>query len=154
MADDLKVPKQRVQVEVLLSGGSVLQVVVFLSEFASTHSGPERLSDLLNGGGDFVPALDVAADNMTFLGRHSIAAARVASEWEPGEDLAVAEEHEVEITLAEGTVRRGLLSFVMPPGRRLLDYLNEAPLFVRLGERDRVSLINKRHIARATVVKS
>ena len=152
MADDLKVPKERVPVEVLLPGGAVRQVVVFLSEFASTHSGRERLSDLLNGHADFLPALDVATDNITFLGRQSIAAARVAAEWEPGEDPSVTEEHEVEITLADGTELHGLVGFVQPPERsRLLDHLNDRQPFVRLVERDKVSLVNKRHIARVAV---
>ena len=154
MADDLKVPKQRAQVEVLLPGGAARQMVVFLSEFAPNHSGPERLSDLLNGGADFVPALDLASDNMTFVGRQSIAAARVAAEWEPGDDAEMATEHDVEIALVDGTALRGRLSFLLPPERsRLLDHLNDEAPFLRLVESERVALINKRHIARVTRVK-
>jgi hypothetical protein len=154
MAEDLKVPKQRAQVEVLLAGGGARQVVVFLAEFASMHSGRERLSDLLNGGEDFVPALDGATGEVTFLGRQSIAAARVAPEWEPLDEATQAAEHELEVTLADGTKLRGRVSFVMPPGRsRLLDYLNDAPPFLRLAERGSVALINKRHIARVAKAK-
>jgi hypothetical protein len=154
MAEDLKVPKQRAEVEVLLPGGAARQVVVFLSEFASTHSGRERLSDLLNGGEDFVPALDTLTGNMTFLGRQSIAAARVAPEWEPADETVMASEHELEVTLADGTVLHGRVRIVMPPERsRLLDYLNDAPPFLKLVERGSVALVNKRHIARVARVK-
>jgi hypothetical protein len=155
MTEDLKVPKQRAQVEVPLPGGAVRQVVVFLSEAAGEHSGHERLSDLLNARGDFVPALDLATDEVTFLGRQSIAAARVAPEWEPSDVEAGTEEHEVEITLVEGAVLRGRVSFALPHEHsRLLDYLNEPESFVRLVERDKVALVNKQHIARVAMVKA
>jgi hypothetical protein len=146
--DDLRVPKQRVQVEVLLPGGTVRQVIVFLAETASAHAGQERLSDLLNGTQDFLPALDTATDQMTFLGRGSIASARVARELEP-EVGPAATEQEVEITLVDGKTLRGSITYVRPPERsRLLDELNDSQPFVRLLEKDSVALVNKRHIAR------
>jgi hypothetical protein len=151
MSDELTVPKRRVQVEVLIPGGGARQVIVFLAEFAQTHSGPERLSDLLNAQAEFVPALDVATDTMMFLGRHSIAAARVAHEWELGEQPEEGAQHEVEIALTDGTPLRGSVFFLLPHARsRLLDYLNDAQPFVRLAEPEKIALINKRHIARVT----
>jgi hypothetical protein len=149
MSHELQVPKRRAQVEVLLPGGGARQVTVFLAEFASAHSGPERLSDLLNGTSDFVPAIDAATGAVSFLGRDCIAAARVERAMDPDFDLDGASEHEVEITLVDGTVLRGTLAFVMPPGRaRLLDFLNHAQPFVRLAEKEKMALVNKRHIAR------
>lgn len=154
MSDELRVPKRRVQVEVLLPGGAARQVTVFLAEFASSHTGPERVSDLLNAHDDFVPAVDVLTGTVIFLGRHSIAAARVGREWEVGEELAGSEQHQVEITLTDGGQLRGTLRFALPPGRtRLLDHLNDAQPFVRLEEGDKVALINKRHIARVAPAK-
>jgi hypothetical protein len=153
MSEDLKVPKRRAQVEVLLPGGAVRQVTIFLAEYASAHDGPERLSDLLNGGDDFVPALDLASDTMTFLGRQSIAAARVAPDWDE-EDAPATSQQEVEITLADGTELHGSMAFVMSEEHsRLLDYLNDSPPFLRLIEQGRVALVNKRHIARVAKVK-
>src|SRR3954468_14425956 len=122
MSDELRVPKHKVAVEVLLPGGAARQVMFFLAEFAGSHAGHERLSDLLNGAAEFVPALDLATDNMSFLGRRSIAVARVGAEWEPPEDPALATEHPVEVALVDGSVLRGRVAFVMPPERsRLLD---------------------------------
>jgi hypothetical protein len=153
MSEDLKVPKRRAQVEVLVPGGGVRQVTIFLAEYASAHGGPERLSDLLNGADDFVPALDLASDAMTFLGRQSIAAVRVAPDWDE-EDVPSTSVHEVQITLTDGTELRGMMAFVMSEEHsRLLDYLNDAPPFVRLIEQGRVALVNKRHIARVAKVK-
>lgn len=154
MSDDLKVPKRRVQVELLVPGSPARQVTVFLAEFAPDHTGPERLSDLLNDHAEFVPAVDVASGAMTFFGRHSIAAARVAREWELGEEPVAGEQHQVEIQLTDGTLLDGTVSFVLPHERtRLLDYLNDGQPFVLLAQRDQVALINKRHIVRVTTAK-
>ncbi len=154
MSDELKVPKRRVQAEVLLPGGGSRQVTFFLSDFAPNHNGPERLSDLLNARDEFVPVVDAVTDSVSFLGRHTIAAARVGREWEISEQLAGAEEHELEITLIDGSALRGKVSFVLPLGRtRLLDFLNDEQPFIELVEREKVALINKRYIARVAKTK-
>jgi len=156
--EELRIPKRRTSVEVLLPGGAVRQVIVFLSEFASTHVGAERLSDLLNGTNEFLPAVDLESDRATFLNRASICAARVAPELE--EDVHAADgatiptEHEVEITLNDGSVLKGLISYVLPPDRsRLADYLNDSTPFFRLLEGNKVSLVNKRHVSRIVAIK-
>ncbi len=152
MSDALKVPKRRVQVEVLVPGSPPRQVTIFLAEFASHHTGPERLSDLLNTHDQFVPALEGTAT--IFLGRQSIAAVRVARAWELGEEPVEGQQHELEVLLADGTSLRGLVNFLLPTERsRLLDFLNDAQPFVRLLERDQVALVNKRHIVRVALVK-
>jgi hypothetical protein len=155
MSEELRVPKRRAQVEVLLPGGGVRQVQIFLAEFAGTHAGHERLSDVLNADGSFLPALDVETDTMSFLARDAVAAARVGREWESNyDDLAGGEEHSVEITLLSGEKLKGNIYFLLPPDRsRLLDHLNDPQPFVRLDEGDRVALVNKRHIARISKVK-
>src|SRR4051794_15590579 len=131
---ELRVPKRRTAVEVLLPGGAVRHVAVFLAEFAPGHQGTERLSDLLNGSADFVPALDVDSDAMTFLNRHAVSVARVAREveTEAGDDVTIPTEQEVEITLMDGASLTGLIAYVLPPDRsRLVDYLNDASPFFR-----------------------
>lgn len=149
--NELRVPKQRVEVELLLPGGESRRVAVFLAEFASHHRGGERLSDLLNGPGAFFPAVDIDADQVSFINRTAIAVARVAPEGEPdpSAEFTLPTEHEVAITLVDGTTIEGLIAFVKPPERsRLMDYLNEAPPFFRVLEGQRVSLVNKAHVAR------
>jgi hypothetical protein len=155
MSDELKVPKRRAPVELVLPyGNGSRQVMVFLAEFAGSHAGHERLSDLLNGPNEFLPAVDLTTDTMSFVGRAGIAAARCGKEWESNYGLGEVEEHEVQITLADGTALRGIVQFELPPDRsRLLDYLNDAQPFVRLDEGEKVALVNKRHIARVAKVK-
>jgi hypothetical protein len=152
---DLRVPKHRAAAEVLLPGGTSRRVVLFLAEAAEGHAGPERPFDLLNGGADFVPALDEASGQMTFLNRTAVAAVRVAAalEADAGEDPTIPTEHEVEVLLADGAVLRGLVSYLRPPDHsRLVDFLNDQVPFFRLLEERGVALVNKRHVSRVALV--
>jgi hypothetical protein len=153
---DLRVPKRRVAVEVVLPGGAVRRVAVFLAEAAPSHGGPERLSDVLNGSEEFIPAFDEEAQRMTFLARRAIALVRVAHEVEADEedDLTIPTEHEVEITLADGGLLRGLVSYLRPGNARLVDFLNERAPFFRLLERDAATLVSRRHVARVALIGS
>lgn len=152
--EDLRVPKQRVAAEVLLPGGAARRIALFLSSNASHHSGPERASDLLNGGDDFIPAFDEEAKAMSFLHRAGLAGVRVARtlEHEESEELTLPTEHEVEVLLGSGQLLRGVVSFVRPPDRsRLVDFLNEPEPFFRLQEGESTVLVNKRHVARVVL---
>lgn len=152
--EDLRVPKRRIPVEVLLPGGTRRTMALFLSEVAADHSGQERPSDLLNGGDDFVPAFDETARAMTFLNRSSIAAVRLepALDADVDEEVSIPTEHEVEVLLQDGTALRGLVSYLRPAERsRLVDFLNEPPPFFRLIEDSVLVLVNKRHVVRVTL---
>jgi hypothetical protein len=153
--EDLRVPKRRIHVEIVQPGGAVRRVVVFLAEAAVSHGGPERLSDVLNGREEFVPAHDEEAGVMTFLNRRSVALARVArdAEEEPCEEVTIPAEHEVEITLLDGSRLRGLVSYVRPGNARLVDYLNETLPFFRLLEQDTTALVSRHHVARVALLR-
>jgi hypothetical protein len=153
---DLRVPKRRVAAEVVLPGGEVRRISLFLAEAASSHAGPERPSDLLNGGAEFVPALDEEGGAMTFLNRAGLAVVRVdpALEVEDADALTLPTEHEVEVRLGTGETLRGLVSYLRPPDHsRLVDFLNEAPPFFRLLEERAIALVNKRHVSRVALLK-
>ena len=152
--DDLRVPKRRVAAVVLLPGGQARRIALFLSEAASRRAGPERPSDLLCAGGDFVPALDEETEQMTFVNRAAVAAVRVARGLEADEgEATLPTEHEVEVLLYDGRVLRGLVSYVRPPDRvRLVDYLNDPEPFFHLYEGDTVALVNKRHVSRVALL--
>jgi len=153
--EELRVPKRRVPVEVVLPGGAARRVALFLAEAAPGHDGPERPGDVLNGSSAFIPALDEESGGMTFLNRASIALARVSAEVEPdpGGGFTIPNEQEVEITLADGSRLSGLVSYVLPPERsRLGDFLNQATPFFRLLERGGVTLVGRAHVARIALV--
>jgi hypothetical protein len=154
--EDLRIPKRRAVVEISLSGGAVRTVAVFLSEFAHEHAGAERVSDLLNRGGTFLPAMDLTTNAMTFLSHAGITVVRVDARLEEGEaeQHTIPTEHEVELTLLDGQVVRGLITYIRPPDRsRLVDYLNEAPAFLPVVEQGRLALVNVRHIAKVDAVR-
>src|ERR1700687_53335 len=153
---ELRVPKRRTAVEIQLHQGAVHRFAVFLGDTAHDHTGPERLSDLLNGAGDFVPAYDLDTDAMTFLNREGVLVARLPGhvELEGAEQETLPTEHDVEIILDDGAKLRGLVSYVLPSEHsRLIDFLNDAPLFFRLLEQKSVALINKRHVACVALVE-
>jgi len=151
--DDLKVPKHRTAVEVVLPGGAPRRMALFLAEAAPDHAGPEVPLDLLNGHHDFIPALDEEGGAMTFLHRAGVPVLRVprALDADP-DDLTLPTEHEVEVLLRDGTSLPGLISYVRPPDRsRLVDVLNEPPPFFRLLQGDLVAYVNKDHVARVAL---
>ncbi len=155
--EDLRVPKRRVSAEVLLPGGAGRRITLFLSDAAPAHAGPERPSDVLNGGDRFVPAFDEDAKAITFLNIGGLAVVRVdrAQEEAASDELSLPTEHEVEVLLESGETLRGLVSYLRPPERsRLVDFLNEPAPFFHLIEERAVALVNKRHVARIAPVES
>jgi hypothetical protein len=151
--DELRVPKHRLSVEVLLPAGLRRRMALFLAEAAPDHGGPERPLDLLNGRAEFIPALDEETGQMTFLHCGALRAVRVPREVEPEELPTIPTEHEVEVLLSDGTALRGLFSYLRPAEHsRLVDVLNEPPPFFRLLEDGAVTLVNKRHVVRVALV--
>jgi len=148
---DLAVPKRKVEVALSLIGGLERRVTLFLAETSPLHAGGERVTDLLEGEGEFVPALEAAG--MTFVRRSAIVVAVAPPETATGaaDEVTLPTEHEVDVALDDGRVVRGLVSYVLPPERsRLVDYLNERARFLPLHAGDALHLVNKQHIARVT----
>lgn len=148
--DRLRIPKHRIEVELVLLGAKARRVAVFLAECASEHAGAERLSDVLNRGVEFLPAIG-EGDRPVFIGTQAIGAAVVSAADEPADDAALPTECEVTVTLIDGQELSGALSFVQPPDRaRAIDFLNDAPPFFPLVTGGRVALIHKRRVAQVT----
>jgi hypothetical protein len=147
--DQLRVPKRRVEVELLLLGAGRQRVSVFLAEFSSVHEGHERLGDLLCGETEFIPAVDPGTEKAVLIRVESIGAALAGPIEALDDDAALPTEHEVDVTLLDGQSLAGVLSFVQPPERsRIVDYLNDAPPFFPLIVGDRVAFINKKRVTR------
>lgn len=152
---ELRVSKRQVPIEVMLPTGERRKVAVFLSDFASTHTGRERVSELLKANA-FLPAEDPTRGGLVLFHCANLAVVRVAREEEAGEDASadtIRTEQRVEVTLSTGHTLSGLLQYVMPPERtRLSDYLNACPAFIPLLEQDQVALINRTFVAQITPV--
>jgi hypothetical protein len=146
---ELRVPKHKKAVEVILPGGGARRMALFLAEAAPDHAGPEVPLDLLNGRDDFIPAFDESSGGMAFLHRPGLPVVRVDLALDAGEvEVTLPTEHEVEVQLVDGTALSGLVSFVRPVDRsRLVDVLNEPQPFFRLLQGAQVAYVNKRHVA-------
>lgn len=155
--DELRVPKQTAHVELALSHGQTRRVSLYLAEYASGHHGAERVSDLLNGAQEFLPALDADTSTVLLISRSSILratveASRELDDTEAGDDAQVIP---VAVSLAEGSTVRGVVRFLRPAERaRLVDYLNEPERFLRLLDEESASaiFISKRMIVDVRVV--
>jgi hypothetical protein len=149
--DSLTIPKHRSEVEVTGPGGDVRRYALFLSERTSLGT-PERITDLLNGPREFLPAIERGTEQLTLLCRSAIAVARVAGPLWDVDEQNVPLEHEVEVLLESGHVLRGVVTYVRPDAScRVVDYLNDpAPFFVVV-EGDQIAVVNKRHVHRVTL---
>jgi hypothetical protein len=151
--DDLRVPKRKVLVEIVLVGGSTRRTWLFLAEAAPDHDGPELPHDLVNGPGPFVPGVDDGSGEVAFLNLGAVAVVRLPRELDAGEDaFDLPTEHRVALTLLDGSRLQGIISYVRPGGARLVEVLNEPPPFVRLIEAGGVALVNKRQVARVDLL--
>lgn len=152
--EDLRVPKRKVPVQLVMPGGAGRRVSLFLAEAAPGHDGPELPADLVDGPSRFVPVVDEESGAIQFVSLASVALVRIARELDAEENpFELPVEHQVEVALLDGTLLRGIVSYVRPNERsRLGDLLNEPPPFVRLVEGETVALVNKRHIARVALL--
>ena len=160
MSEAYQIPKRGVLAEITLVGRSPMTLRFFLSEQAATHTGGERLNDLLNGQDSFIPACD-EEDRVVFVHRQAVLCVSVDAQTELGGDGASAEElapehaicAQVEILMDNGDSFSGTLRYLMPEGnRRVQDLLNQPRQFLILRDGERARLINKNHILRVVQV--
>ncbi len=131
-----RVDKQEKEVAVHLSDQVVHHGVVFLSPFASSHSGAQTLLDLLREKDAFLPFRD--AQNRFILVNKS-AVTHLAYRGGEDKDAPLGDEMRVRITFFGGEVLEGKIVLEMPEGKsRLLDYVNASPgFFALVGEEER-----------------
>jgi hypothetical protein len=145
--DELRIPKHQIPAEVTLEGGAPRKVVFYLADFAQSHAGGERLSDLLNGPAEFLPARNEAGD-VVLLSRSAIVAVSTEASDEAAETAAWEQvyRHEVEVRLKGGQSMRGAAEYSLEPEHsRILDYLCQPQPFFTLRQGTRLLLVSKRH---------
>jgi len=173
LATEYRIPKREVVVEVLLlspskkvvhnlTGRRVEKVSLrlFLSERVALREGGERLSDLLNSPGEFLPAME-STGAVVLLNKDAVMALAGPADAEfptEGSEATMSTRSggvHSELTLLDGTLLGGDVPFVMPEGkRRLVDFLNLPERYFALRQGDRVQLVNKRCIVRVALVGS
>lgn len=146
--DSLRVPKRNASIEVVLFDGLQRNLEVFLADSSALHSGGERVADLLQVEGAFVPALDPSTGRVSWLNTANVVLVRTNAKNENDvESDALPTEHEVEVILSTGTRLRALVSYLRPDDQaRLTDFLNDSKPFLRLLDGNSVIFVNKRHV--------
>jgi hypothetical protein len=154
MSEVYKIPRLEVPAQLAMVGRQVRSVSLFLGERAQTRPGPERPSDLLHAGIEFIPALEHG--NIIFVNLENVLVVSVPAEIEFDAQelqlldaaLAQSTHRRIQVVLDEGTPVRGDLTYLQPEGRRRLqDFLNVPQRFLVLRDGGLARLVNKRRIA-------
>ncbi|GEJ56524.1 hypothetical protein [Anaeromyxobacter diazotrophicus] len=158
--DELKVPKRRVPVSLTLAGGGAVRVGLFLTDAGPGRSGDERLGELLEEEGTFLPAVELESGAVAFISRAAVVVAEAAADADAEgaalDDLGFPTEVAVEITLVDGQRLCGHLSYVLPPERaRPIDFLNGVGQFLPVHASDGaiIRFVHKRHVRRIDLLE-
>jgi hypothetical protein len=148
---EFRIEKRRVEATLTLTTGNTIQGCFFLSGSNVSHSGPERVGDLLNGETGFFPFEHQCAEHSTSLyNRAQLLMVRLLAESHEAEldpGYSVATERAVRIVLSNGHRVEGRVRVYCPSGRdRLSDYARSPERFRYVETADGTVIINADHI--------
>ena len=153
---EFRVEKRREAAELTLVTGATLSGVFFLAGASHLHTGPERVSDVMNLEVGFFPfetALGTMLVNRTHVLKVALPPQMIEAQLDAGYDVAT--RRTVQVLLTTGDSVTGNVVVFRPPGRdRLSDYARIEEQFRYLELADRTLLINSAHIVALTEVTS
>ena len=145
-----RIEKRRAEAELTLSSGEQLRGSFFLAGSSATHSGPERVAELLNAETGFFPFETSDSRDTVMLNRSHLVTARlmgVPPEAQLDSGYHVAVVREVIMRLSNRFVLRGSVRVYQPEGHdRLSDYTRSPNLFRYVENRDGTYIVNSAHI--------
>ena len=142
----MKINKLRRRAKVRGSEGSEIDVNFFLREIAENHSGREIILDILNSKAIFISVERLNTNEVFFLNRRKVVCVEL-HERDLIEEMMLAPEIPVQVTLVNGQSIKGSFFLEMPPERsRLSDYLNLSPQFIYLCRKNADIIINKSYM--------
>jgi hypothetical protein len=146
-----RVEKRRAGAEVTLSTGAAIRGSFFLAGSAATHTGPERVADLLNAEAGFFPfETDGDEPDTVLIHRVHVIAVKLLErsnepQLDPGYHLAT--ERSVAIRLSDGSILTGAVRVYRPQGRdRLSDYARSPETFRYVENAEGTFVVNSAHI--------
>ena len=149
---EFRIEKRRAEAALTLTTGTTVQGCFFLSGSSASHSGPERVADLLNGETGFFPfelhtgsAPHTVLYNRTQLILVTLLDETIEAQLDPG--YSVATERAIRILLSNGRAVQGRVRVYRPAGRdRLSDYARAPDLFRYVETEDGTVIVNADHI--------
>lgn len=149
---EFRIEKRRVEAALTLTTGSTVRGCFFLAGSSASHSGPERVADLLNAETGFFPfELNTGTAPYTVLYNRgqlvlvTLLEETIEAQLDPG--YGVATEREVRILLSNGRAVEGRVRIYRPTGRdRLSDYARAGEVFRYVETADGTVVVNADHI--------
>lgn len=146
---ELRVPTVAMVSGVTCLDGRTFHGRIFVPASASTHEGPMRAQEWMNGGGQFFPFLPDDAKSPIILNKKEVLMLSIESDPEQeAEEEAVDVDRQVVVECGPRRLT-GHLHIDMPPHhQRVLDYLNRPEPFLPLHDGHRLHLVQKHNITR------
>ena len=149
---EFRIEKRRVEATLSLTTGRPVRGYFFLAGSNVSHSGPERVGDLLNAETGFFPfelsqggQPDTPLYNRTQLLLVRLLDETIEAQLDPG--YSVATERSVRIVLSNGDAVEGRVRVYRPTGRdRLSDYARSPQRFRYVETDDGTVIVNADHI--------
>ena len=148
-SSDLRVEKSRAEATITLSNGSTVRGCFFTSHDSRTHTGPERIKDVLNGETGFFPFEMSGKASTALYNRDHVVLVELTGTDDPRSDpgYELATEKVVAVLLSTGTRLRGAVRVYRPHGAdRLSDFTRAGETFVYLEAPAAAYLFNVRHV--------
>jgi hypothetical protein len=149
---EFRIEKRRAEASLTLSTGTVARGWFFLAGSRPSHTGPERVADVLNAEGGFFPfeVKDETGPHTVLYNSSQVVEVTLLedtgeAQLDPG--YAVATERHVEILLSTGHTVVGRVRIYRPEGRdRLSDYARAPQMFRYVETAEGTLLLNSAHI--------
>lgn len=146
---EYRVEKKRAAAELTLTTGATVRGSFFLWDSSQSHTGPERVGDLLNDQSGFFP-FELEDGHTALFNRAQIVKVRLSgnngeARLEPGYEVAT--RRAVSMLLSTGDRIAGTVSVFRPVGRdRLSDYARSDETFRYVEAEDQTWIVNSFHM--------
>lgn len=149
---EFRIEKRRAEAALTLTTGTTVRGCFFLSGSSASHSGPERVADLLNAEPGFFPfEMNSGGTPYTVLYNRAqlvlvtLLEETIEAQLDPG--YSVATEREIRILLSNGRAVEGRVRVYRPSGRdRLSDYARAPEVFRYVETAEGTVIVNADHI--------
>ncbi len=140
MSNDLRVEKREEKVSLFMADGVVFEGMVYLAQYAMSHTGEQQVLDLLLEDDPFLP-MKVNSDRFQLVRKGMISHIRCPLELQSDINYVV---RQVQISFLANEVLLGSIHMDLPPhSARLKEYINDGNEFFPLFSGDNTYLVNR-----------